>query len=1155
MKKLILLSTLIILFSIGIVNAVTTYLDNPAAIGSGGVIDTVHANTGDASWKNNDIKFETYLIYSTTSQFGKTITIDDIESIEYHTYKDSAQSGINFYINIYTEPYTGGSSSWYGDRLTFEPMYSYGFVDTVGSWNKWSTDSGTNQLTIYDQPKSGFYGWYYPPTLSDLQAGPIDWNSYFGLSPVTNIDYGSHVIKYLVVDTGSATTVGFEGSVDSITINLKDASSYTFDLEAPCADGDESERCCIAASGDWQSDLPSGYQCCGDDGNADFGNIVYNGIDEDFLCNYDSTWYGGMSYPGEIEYISEQKYDDLSNGAAWLYCDANADGEDHGPNGVMLTDMQEVTVSGHEYVCLDYLNDYESIAECCGDEACNTGTDDGLRKIAGETVTSSDQETRCCTSEETWEETEVCDDGYDNDCDGLVDMDDTADCECLVDDDCNQYDDACSDGACMANKCEQVMKPVDTVCRESAGACDIAEVCDGLTAACPQDAKSIDECRASVGTCDVAESCDGLNNDCPADVLQPAQTVCRESAGVCDIAEVCDGLTADCPADEKSAAATVCRPSAGDCDVEEVCDGVSDNCPTDSFKASTVRCRKADGACDKAEFCTGSDALCPEDKVRPTTRICRQSAGDCDLIEYCDGVTKLCPTNTFKADTEVCRPSEGVCDIEEACTGSSALCPEDSKSTSVCRPGTECDTEESCDGESNDCPVDEKEPQGTLCGTARDCLDDVCNGFVAEFYPDDGHDICDGQGSCSVYSCVIEDSYCSDDDTGDGINDLSCGAACDQDTDCEPTLCADECVDGKFKECADPVNTCTGGCSCTVNDCSEIEECTNAGNDVDQDGFDAECGDCDDNNSAVYPGASEICDSLDNNCNGKVDEGLGADQCIGTCEIFRGFTWAGNGGQLNCCGDDALEASPYEATELSCQDGNDNDCDGLSDLDDSNCQCDYSEWQSGACVSDGEREETRTETTGFAWCTDPLTQNVLDEACACVPTVDSVCIADGQAEVTTGWNYPYCGQSVVTQETDTACNCFSDWQKFSCTGDHDNALFTRTKLRQDTWCQGPTVKSEHDTACGLIDSDKDGVINNNDNCPSTPLRTAVDTTGCSADQFCRQYNTKLPPGQLQCWMGDWKNNEAALFPNDCTVKRSGNGKSATTWCGAASRPN
>jgi len=78
------------------------------------------------------------------------------------------------------------------------------------------------------------------------------------------------------------------------------------------------------------------------------------------------------------------------------------------------------------------------------------------------------------------------------------------------------------------------------------------------------------------------------------------------------------------------------------------------------------------------------------------------------------------------------------------------------------------------------------------------------------------------------------------------------------------------------------------------------------------------CGGC-----VPYP---EMCDGIDNNCNNETDEGYDDDDCEEKC----GFVWTGNGGSLNCCGDDAGEASPYEAVEVTV-DGNDNDCDGQTD--------------------------------------------------------------------------------------------------------------------------------------------------------------------------------------------------------------------------------
>ena len=124
-----------------------------------------------------------------------------------------------------------------------------------------------------------------------------------------------------------------------------------------------------------------------------------------------------------------------------------------------------------------------------------------------------------------------------------------------------------------------------TVCRLAAGLCDVAEVCDGVNAACPADkyAPTTTVCRAAAGDCDIAESCSGSSADCPADAFLTAGEVCRPAAGPCDLAESCSGVDPACPADGMAPAGTVCRASTdtNQCDPAETCTGTSVSCPSD----------------------------------------------------------------------------------------------------------------------------------------------------------------------------------------------------------------------------------------------------------------------------------------------------------------------------------------------------------------------------------------------------------------------------------------------------------------------------------------------------------------------------------------------------------------------------------------------
>lgn len=62
--------------------------------------------------------------------------------------------------------------------------------------------------------------------------------------------------------------------------------------------------------------------------------------------------------------------------------------------------------------------------------------------------------------------------------------------------------------------------------------------------------------------------------------------------------------------------------------------------------------------------------------------------------------------------------------------------------------------------------------------------------------------------------------------------------------------------------------------------------------DVDEDGYGANCpggDDCNDGDASVYPGADEVCDGQDNNCDSQVDEAAlcpAGEQCVdGACQV------------------------------------------------------------------------------------------------------------------------------------------------------------------------------------------------------------------------------------------------------------------------------
>ncbi|MFH1434551.1 MAG: hypothetical protein ABIJ56_02425 [Pseudomonadota bacterium] len=263
---------------------------------------------------------------------------------------------------------------------------------------------------------------------------------------------------------------------------------------------------------------------------------------------------------------------------------------------------------------------------------------------------------------------EECDDGNDVSGDGC-DNDCTFSChgndECIDEFKCNE--DACNPDV---HACDHPLLDEGTVCRESGGACDPEERCNGAHAQCPPDmfrpASFI--CRFPEGGCDAPENCPGDGPDCPDDELFPGTHVCREAEGECDVEELCTGDDPECPDDEFVSSTEICREEAdGGCDVAELCTGEGPFCPPNEFQSPSFVCRPAtDGGCDIPELCTGRDAACPGDGYRSSAFVCRESEGDCDIAELCPGYGPNCPENTYIPPGEPCNDSD-YCTVDDEC--------------------------------------------------------------------------------------------------------------------------------------------------------------------------------------------------------------------------------------------------------------------------------------------------------------------------------------------------------------------------------------------------------------------------------------------------------------------------------------------------------
>ena len=230
---------------------------------------------------------------------------------------------------------------------------------------------------------------------------------------------------------------------------------------------------------------------------------------------------------------------------------------------------------------------------------------------------------------------------------------------------------------------------------------------------------------------------------------------------------------------------------------------------------------------------------------------------------------------------------------------------------------TACDVPSGYVSNADDC-YDDDAAVSTSGTESADGVDQDCDGTVDEgttWYDDDGDGVTEDGGDC--------------DDTAGDVSPMGTETCDGEDDDCdgvtdEDTECSDDDGDGTTETEGD----CNDGDAAVSPTTAEIasngvdDDCNGAVDggvyDPDGDGYTAGGGDCDDADATSYPGANELPDGADNDCDNAIDEGT-------TAADDDGDGFSEEAGDCN----DADAATNPDATETV--NGLDDDCDGTVD--------------------------------------------------------------------------------------------------------------------------------------------------------------------------------------------------------------------------------
>lgn len=617
-----------------------------------------------------------------------------------------------------------------------------------------------------------------------------------------------------------------------------------------------------------------------------------------------------------------------------------------------------------------------------------------------------------------------CGDAVDNDCDGVVDdgcFDDDLDGDGVaVGDDCNDCDpgigprrvEVCGNG--VDDDCSGDDQPCDPLDEDADGHATVPSGDDCLDRDPRTHPGAPDRCGDAVAQdCASDRAC---TDDADGDGFAPGDDCAPHDPAINPWAtELCDphGVDEDCDGVVNESA----RPGEQGC----VLDSLSGRWRAVDFGSDMDHCGSCRHRCERSSWregdsCIGGECLCGAaagcDGARGLRSWCCPGAGCVDLtsdVENCGACGVECGPG------EVCEPSTP--DGPGRCT-----CPSE-RDAAPC-PDSPC----------------------WMCCPDRGCVDACIDETVCR--------LCEG-GRCT---CSID---CED---GDPCTEGTCTAGlCRQatiDAD-DDGFCAPGCLDaatGELGECEDSPADCddsdpqvspaaTERCATVADDdCDgetndpDAEGCVNYFMDEDGDGHGRGswvclCGpsapylalvgdDCDDSNPATYPGALELCDMIDEDCDGLQD----SEDEISECP---------------CCG------WPLECRECC----GDDDCPEHSGCHDNECRCD-SGWQScagtcdcntgggevccgGACIAgdccDAAGCPSSHDSCVDHRCTCDAGYESCGGACNCNTGGGEVC-CDGNCR-----SGDCCGEADCPGPHDTChgnrCTCEADWS--SCAGSCD----------------------------------------------------------------------------------------------------------------------